>query len=965
MKLKTIGLHNFRCFREATIDLSGDVVAIFGRNGAGKTALFDALEFALLGSIGRFSQEESTPDYLPCVFTQEDVRVRVDFDDASHSWIECQLKRAAEGNSQIDGSGSWKSHNGFLFDFLLDPDLSPSRREIDTASEYIRATILLSQMSVRNFIEAAPHSRATVLAYLAGVGAVQRRLEKAQKVLAEARRRKEAERGRLSEIEQIAEGLSLRCAEYDGSIVELRKTLGDEMMPLDSIVRALRAVDINIEPTALPKENLDTFAALIRSSCAERIRALETRLNLLAEIEGLSPLHSSRLQQRQSILQSVEQARARQETVLKEEDWAARRLLELERESNDLELCIATQRNHLAVLDQIRELHRRHAELESTLATADNERQQVQRELLLLMELLKQVDSDWDRIALDAGTFQRQGQDVLSRLLALTTLYQAVPDYPSVVQSIVNQIVRLHNFNCVVRSLTDRKADHEATFRTVEQRASELNSTVLGIKTSVEEVASLASRLREHATGIQCPLCGHEYASATALGTAIEMQLRREPDELQKASADYEALVQQKARLAAEIVASEQQLREQKTAIDNTRRERDEALNLLDTALERKNRTYEDARDSLILVDEQLRSLQTEDLSNLTPDDLQASIHTCQSQLADLESKRAALLKLTESVQIQWSSRHSERLAVEQNLLQWQESFVRLTADIQSYQTKCSQFGLDENTAAGEITSTRRQVSEEMGAVQLALTMTDRYALGCKIASAEGERSQIRSLLEDAENNRAKARKQIEELSEAGQEVEGWIKSLSEYVGRAVAERITEHKVEVTNLFKAMIPTPYLFEEIAMNQVNDGLSLGLRYRGQEVDAGEPRFFLSNAQANVLALSVFLSFTRAQRWARLETILLDDPVQHLDDLDAVAFLDILRSIALGGLGPRKQVIVSTCDRDLYQLMIRKFGLLENTGLRITGISLLDRGEAGPEIYYDIGGLSGRKYLREVG
>lgn len=123
--------------------------------------------------------------------------------------------------------------------------------------------------------------------------------------------------------------------------------------------------------------------------------------------------------------------------------------------------------------------------------------------------------------------------------------------------------------------------------------------------------------------------------------------------------------------------------------------------------------------------------------------------------------------------------------------------------------------------------------------------------------------------------------------------------------------------------------------------------------------------VSNAQANVLALSVFLSFTRAQRWAKLETILLDDPVQHLDDLDAVAFLDMLRSIALGGLGPRKQVIVSTCDRDLYLLMLRKFGLLENTGLRITGISLLDRGEAGPEIHYDIGGLSGRKYLREVG
>ena len=142
------------------------------------------------------------------------------------------------------------------------------------------------------------------------------------------------------------------------------------------------------------------------------------------------------------------------------------------------------------------------------------------------------------------------------------------------------------------------------------------------------------------------------------------------------------------------------------------------------------------------------------------------------------------------------------------------------------------------------------------------------------------------------------------------------------------------------------------------------LELGLRYRGQEEDVGEPQFYLSNAQANVLALSLFLSFTRAQRWARLETILLDDPVQHLDDLDAVAFLDTLRSVALGSLGPRKQVVVSTCDQNLYLLMIRKFGMLESMGLRFTAISLLDRGEAGPEVLYDIGGPSGKTFLREA-
>jgi hypothetical protein len=91
-----------------------------------------------------------------------------------------------------------------------------------------------------------------------------------------------------------------------------------------------------------------------------------------------------------------------------------------------------------------------------------------------------------------------------------------------------------------------------------------------------------------------------------------------------------------------------------------------------------------------------------------------------------------------------------------------------------------------------------------------------------------------------------------------------------------------------------------------------------------------------------------------RWSKLDTLLLDDPVQHLDDLDAIAFLDCLRATALGKFGKRKQLIVSTCDQNLYLLMLRKFNLLRVENLTFTGISLLDKGIEGPEVHYDVGG-----------
>jgi hypothetical protein len=58
--------------------------------------------------------------------------------------------------------------------------------------------------------------------------------------------------------------------------------------------------------------------------------------------------------------------------------------------------------------------------------------------------------------------------------------------------------------------------------------------------------------------------------------------------------------------------------------------------------------------------------------------------------------------------------------------------------------------------------------------------------------------------------------------------------------------------------------------------------------------------------------------------------------------------------MGRFGTRKQVVVSTCDRNLYLLMLRKFRALQDHGLSCTGISLVDRGRLGPEVVYDTGG-----------
>ena len=95
MRLKSIEINEFRCFKKQTIDLSADVVVIYGRNGTGKTAVFDAIELALVGDIGRFVEEEVSSDYLSRVWGDTEPSVHLNFNDSGGEWVEVWMDRGS------------------------------------------------------------------------------------------------------------------------------------------------------------------------------------------------------------------------------------------------------------------------------------------------------------------------------------------------------------------------------------------------------------------------------------------------------------------------------------------------------------------------------------------------------------------------------------------------------------------------------------------------------------------------------------------------------------------------------------------------------------------------------------------------------------------------------------------------------------------------------------------------------
>lgn len=81
----------------------------------------------------------------------------------------------------------------------------------------------------------------------------------------------------------------------------------------------------------------------------------------------------------------------------------------------------------------------------------------------------------------------------------------------------------------------------------------------------------------------------------------------------------------------------------------------------------------------------------------------------------------------------------------------------------------------------------------------------------------------------------------------------------------------------------------------------------------------PEFFYSSAQLNSVALSIFLAGALTLPNISVNTIFIDDPVGHFDDINVLSFVDLLRNIIKEG---KWQIVISTHDESFYNILKNK-------------------------------------------
>jgi DNA repair exonuclease SbcCD ATPase subunit len=179
----------------------------------------------------------------------------------------------------------------------------------------------------------------------------------------------------------------------------------------------------------------------------------------------------------------------------------------------------------------------------------------------------------------------------------------------------------------------------------------------------------------------------------------------------------------------------------------------------------------------------------------------------------------------------------------------------------------------------------------------------------------ERQRDQVKTLREavhELSDNAARASRQAEEA-----------KTLAGAATRAIAgvtrDRFASLQPLVDDIFARLAPHPAF--------TTMGFEMGVSYRSGIADpfvtdpesgvTGDPLLVFSSSQANVAALTYFLALSWAADAKAVPFLLLDDPLQSMDDVNALGFSDLCRHVRR-----RRQLVVSTHEERLAGLLERK-------------------------------------------
>jgi DNA repair exonuclease SbcCD ATPase subunit len=440
-------------------------------------------------------------------------------------------------------------------------------------------------------------------------------------------------------------------------------------------------------------------------------------------------------------------------------------------------------------------------------------------------------------------------------------------------------------------------------------------------------------------------------ALATQFGTAIDAverlgalsqralnlrsSLAEEPTEtaLSAFHEEVDAAETQLATLSAQVASTETQLAAARSAANELAQLAALAIPLLASECPVCGQSIDPAH-----VEAQLRERAASTETIVVLQENLATQQTIRDAAAESASASRAALESAELQVAQWAQFRLAAAEAEGSL----QRFRRGDLVIRTAASTLDEFVQTAQTLSDYLQSRRRRLLEFLNAFE---QQADSGAVERSAAEARTLESALATNEASLEEESARSRR---------------LQSLAEHSVAARVE-VTERRVKamqplVANIFQRLDPHP-AFKTIEFEldtYYRRGTTSPLVRDVVEDVSADPLVVFSTSQANIVALSYFIAMSLSAGRRGLPFLLLDDPVQSMDDVNVLGFADLCRH-----LQSRRQLIVSTHERRFAGLLERKLAprtmdsstkLIRFAGWDRSGPTI-DQGSVEPQIVDD--------------
>lgn len=379
--------------------------------------------------------------------------------------------------------------------------------------------------------------------------------------------------------------------------------------------------------------------------------------------------------------------------------------------------------------------------------------------------------------------------------------------------------------------------------------------------------------------------------------------LQLNSDELQK---QISALSSQKENLVNEIKVSESARNQFESAIDM----------ISQVALERQISLELDAN----MIQQEL------EITNPRIESIRPQIEAQQNKIQEVENTLAQL--------------HNQRETLENDIQEIERGMTDTQEHIGQIENLAKQINIDPDLD-NNIQLLKNSCQEKLNVLQD--LVNDILSFEIALDSAETSAVLARDFVEIDNTSRL-----VSELQQECRNLENHFgyftklnRALETQQNRALKE-YTNRYGPLTSSIQRRLRSVYGFGDIRLQPEKGGIAVRVERKGR-IDLS-PSDYFSESQIQIAMLCLFLSATLTQTWSSLAPVLLDDPVEHFDDLNSYSLVDLI-----GGLvtdpNEDRQFLISTCDERLFRLMRQKFS---NITKKVLFYEFNSIGDDGPSV-----------------